>query len=108
MGVKLLKVIQRSEGLVVVPRAMASPLSASLPGDFQPPEPYSRYFAFLQGFPIGWSHPGVLDVRGRRDFTLADLTLARGGPTLATLVRAQSEDLFVRALKAPFLAALMQ
>ena len=38
------------------------------------------------------SHPGVLDV-SEVGATLADLTLARGGPTLATLVRPQSEDL---------------
>ena len=44
-------------------------------------------------------HPGVLDVRGRRDFTLADLTLARGGPTLAYLVGPRSRDLFVRVYK---------
>jgi hypothetical protein len=33
----------------------------------------------------------VLDVRGRSDFS--NLTLARRGPTLATLVRPRSEDL---------------
>ena len=40
------------------------------------------------------SAPGALDVRGVGG-TLADLTLARRGPTLATLVRPRSEDLFL-------------
>ena len=44
--------------------------------------------------PIPLSHPGVVDVRGRSE-TLADLTLARRGPALATLVRPRSEDLFL-------------
>ena len=48
----------------------------------------------------GCEHPGVLDVRGV-GATLADLTLARGGPTLATLVRPRSEDLFVRCPQSP-------
>ncbi len=43
--------------------------------------------------------PGGRRRKGSAGLWLADLTLAQGGPTLATLVRPPSEDLFARTAK---------
>jgi hypothetical protein len=55
---------------------------------------YLIYLIFFSRWLLDLIHPGVLDIRGRSDF-LADLTLARRGPALATLVRPRSEVLFL-------------
>ena len=57
-------------------------------------ESRTRFFLLTFRHTLTAVRRGVVDVRGRADFR-ADLTLARRGPTLATLVRPQSEDLFV-------------
>ena len=59
--------------------------------------------------PVCHIHPGVVDLRSRRDFSRLDPRLRR--PTLATLVRPRSEDLFAKRSsvsgKGPGLAALV-